>query len=104
EGKLIGQADGAYEPMFVRIGALEMTRPDWLLRGTLERDTFAMMFGDPGSGKSFLAIDWACRVATGAPWRDYAVKAGTVAYIAGEGQHGLVRRFRAWQHHHDVSI
>jgi hypothetical protein len=45
----------------IRADRIEMRRPDWLLRGMLERDTLALIFGDPGSGKSFLAIDWACR-------------------------------------------
>ena len=51
----------------IRADQIEMRPPDWLLRGMLERDTLALVFGDPGTGKSFLAIDWACRVATGAP-------------------------------------
>lgn len=87
-----------------RADQIEMRPPDWLLRGMLERDTFALIFGDPGTGKSFLAIDWACRVATGTPWRDQAVKAGPVIYIAGEGQLGFGRRIRAWSEHHGVSL
>ena len=62
------------------------------------------MFGDPGCGKSFLAIDWACRVATGTPWRGYDVKAGPVVYVAGEGQQGFGRRIRAWSEHHGVGL
>ena len=88
----------------IRADQIEMRPPDWLLRGMLERDTFAMVFGDPGSGKSFLAIDWACRVATGTPWRGHPVKPGPVVYIAGEGQQGFGRRIRAWQEHHGVSL
>ena len=87
-----------------RADQIEVRPPDWLLRGMLERDTFALVFGDPGCGKSFLAIDWACRIATGTPWRDHAVKAGPVVYIAGEGQNGFGRRIRAWQQHNDVSL
>jgi hypothetical protein len=70
----------------------------------LERNAFALIFGDPGCGKSFLAIDWACRVATGAPWRGRAVKGGPVIYVAGEGQQGFGRRIRAWSEHHGVGL
>ncbi|HRT43378.1 MAG TPA: helicase RepA family protein [Phycisphaerae bacterium] len=87
-----------------RADQIEMRPPHWLLRGMLERDTFALVFGDPGCGKSFLAIDWACRIATGTPWRSQAVKGGPVVYIAGEGQQGFGRRIRAWSQHHGVSL
>lgn len=87
-----------------RADQIEMRPPHWLLRGMLERDTFALVFGDPGCGKSFLAIDWACRVATGTPWRGLAVKGGPVVYVAGEGQQGFGRRIRAWSEHHGVGL
>lgn len=87
-----------------RADQIEMRPPHWLLRGMLERDTFALIFGDPGCGKSFLAIDWACRVATGTPWRGQAVKGGPVVYVAGEGQQGFGRRIRAWSEHHGVNL
>ncbi len=87
-----------------RADQIEMRPPDWLLRGMLERDTFALIFGDPGTGKSFLAIDWACRIATGTPWRDHRVQAGPVVYLAGEGRQGFGRRTRAWEQHHGVSL
>lgn len=87
-----------------RADRIEMRPPDWLLRGMLERDTFALVFGEPGCGKSFLAIDWAARIATGTPWRGHRVQAGPVIYVAGEGQQGFGRRIRAWQEHHGVNI
>ncbi len=87
-----------------RADQIEMRPPHWLLRGMLERDTFALIFGDPGCGKSFLAIDWACRVATETPWRGQTVRGGPVVYIAGEGQQGFGRRIRAWSEHHSVAL
>jgi hypothetical protein len=87
-----------------RADQIEIRPPDWLLRGAIERDAFALIFGDPGCGKSFLAIDWACRVATGTPWRGYDVKPGPVVYVAGEGQQGFGRRIRAWSEHHGVGL
>jgi hypothetical protein len=87
-----------------RADQIEIRPPDWLLRGILECDTLALIFGDPGSGKSFLAIDWACRIATGTPWRGHGVRGGPVVYVAGEGQQGLGRRLRAWQECNGVSL
>jgi len=99
-----GQPPSPRRLQLTRAADIEIRPPDWLLRGMLERDTFALVFGDPGCGKSFLAIDWACRIATGTPWRDHAVQAGPVVYVAGEGQQGFGRRIRAWQEHHGVSL
>ncbi|MCC7193366.1 MAG: AAA family ATPase [Phycisphaeraceae bacterium] len=87
-----------------RADQIEIRPPQWLLRGMLERDTFALIFGDPGCGKSFLAIDWACRIATGTPWRGHPVKGGPVVYVAGEGRQGFGRRIQAWSEHHGVSL
>jgi len=87
-----------------RADQIEMHPPDWLLRGMLERDTLALIFGDPACGKSFLAIDWASRIATGTPWRGHGVQGGPVVYIAGEGQQGFGRRIRAWSEHNGVSL
>jgi hypothetical protein len=88
----------------IRADQIEVRSPHWLLRGMVERDTFALIFGDPGCGKSFLAIDWACRVATASPWRGHAVRGGPVVFVAGEGQQGFGRRIRAWSEHHGVSL
>jgi len=97
-------APSAPRVRLTRADQIEMRPPQWLLRGMLERDTLALIFGDPGCGKSFLAIDWACRIATGTPWRGHGVKSGPVVYVAGEGQQGFGRRIRAWSEHHSVSL
>ena len=70
----------------------------WLVKGFFEMDSLSMMFGAPGCGKSFVAIDLACCVATGQSWHGKQVKLpGSVFYIAGEGFNGLSRRLLAWQ-------
>lgn len=68
----------------------------WLIRGVMEQDCLAQLFGEPGAGKSFLAMDWAACIATGTPWFDKKVFQGMVLYIAGEGLNGMARRFKAW--------
>jgi KaiC/GvpD/RAD55 family RecA-like ATPase len=77
---------------------------DWLVKGYVERDSMAVIFGEPGHGKSFVAIDVACSVATGAEWHGRTVKQGAVFYIAGEGHNGLARRFAAWSKARGVSL
>ncbi|MDR1785203.1 MAG: AAA family ATPase [Spirochaetaceae bacterium] len=83
---------------FVRVGDLPLRAPDWIVKGFLETDSFACLFGDPGAGKSFLAMELAACVATGTAFYGLPVKhRGPVLYLAGEGQSGLRRRFDAWR-------
>ena len=89
---------------FIRLSAMGDRPPavDWLIRGYLERDTVTQLFGDPGSGKSYIALDMALSIATGQDWRGHATKSGPVFYIAGEGLRGLLRRKEAWILHHEI--
>lgn len=82
---------------FTRADSLELTEIKWVVDDYIEADSLAQVFGDPSGGKSFVAIDLACCVATGKPWHGHDVKQGSVFYIAGEGHNGLARRLKAWQ-------
>jgi hypothetical protein len=82
---------------FVSAADMELKPVDWLVRGYLERDSLSVVFGEPKKGKSFVAIDIACSVASGSDWHGQHVKQGAVFYIAGEGHNGLSRRFHAWR-------
>jgi len=88
----------------VRVDDLRPHPPRWLIRGVLEEGTLAMVFGEPGVGKSFLAVSMACCIATGSNWNDREVKKGMVVYIAGEGHGGLGRRLKAWSIKHGVDL
>ena len=84
-----------------------VTKPrkvDWLIDGVLECGGFGLLFGDPATGKSFLALDWACRIATGIEWRGRPVQRGTVLYVCGEGFGGIGRRLRAWSQQTGTSL
>jgi len=89
---------------FVRVGELQYRAPTWLIDGLLETETLGLLFGDPGCGKSFLAIDIALAIATGTRFYNRSVQQGAVFYIAGEGFNGLTRRFEAWSKHKRVNI
>ena len=74
----------------------------WLIKGFLPLEGLALIYGHPGSGKSFLAIDIALNVAGGRDWFDRRVKQGTVIYVAAEGAAGLQNRIVAFQQHHGI--
>lgn len=89
---------------FSRVDSLGLTEIQWIIEGYVESDSLAQIFGDPGCGKSFVAIDMACSIATGTDWHGHEVKQGSVFYIAGEGHNGLARRFKAWELGKGVSL
>lgn len=92
--------------LFVKAGDLvaSMTAPKWVIKGMLESNALALMYGAPGDGKSFLSFDMACCVATGTTLKGRKVAQGPVVYIAGEGQGGVARRLAAWEKFHGISL
>ncbi|MFE2428434.1 AAA family ATPase [Streptomyces sp. NPDC059373] len=68
-----------------------------LIDGVLFRDSLAWLYGKPGSGKSFLALDWAGCIANGMPWHVREVAGGPVVYVVAEGASGIRKRVRAWE-------
>lgn len=63
--------------------------PSWLVRGLLPARGLGVVYGAPGSGKSFLVLDLAAAIARGIPWAGQRVKRGAVVYVGLEGQIGL---------------
>ena len=68
-----------------------------LIPDVLSLRAAVLMFGPWGSGKSFLALSWACSLATGHPWLGRPVTQYPVLYVVGEGSGGLDRRIAAWE-------
>lgn len=83
---------------------LAVPRPtEWLLKGYLEAQSLACLFGVSGSMKTFLAIDMGLTIASGISWHGVSTPhPGPVIYIAGEGQRGLSRRVKAWLEAHEM--
>ncbi|MCC6268409.1 MAG: AAA family ATPase [Dehalococcoidia bacterium] len=99
---LLGAAVPAVErkPRFRLIGrdGLDsIADPEWSLNGILPCDCLAMLFGDPGAGKSFVALDMAASVASGIEWHGHTTKGGDVLYVAAEGISGQKSRLAAWE-------
>lgn len=82
----------APRPKFRLLTADELEKlppPQWLLPDRLpEGQTW--MYGEPGSGKTFIALDWALSV---------AASGLTVLYFVGEGVTGFARRVASWRQH-----
>lgn len=88
----------------IRASDLQVHPASWIVRDFLERDALGLVFGDPGTSKSFLAVGLSACVASGLEWMGHRVEQCPVVYIAGEGHNGLSRRLRAWGVRHGVDL
>lgn len=73
---------------------------DWLIEGVLPAKSRAMLYGESGTGKTFVAVDVAASVAYGKRWHGRAVKPGLVYYIASENPEDVGPRLKAWESEH----
>jgi len=67
----------------------------WVIYGWLPKCGIVVIYGHPGSGKTFFALDMATAVATGHDWAGRAVEQGAVIYVVAEGQTGFRNRLAA---------
>lgn len=67
---------------------------EWLIPGEIPKRGLTVLFGPSGTGKSFLALDYALKLAQKSP----------VVYVAGEGQSGYPGRVKAWRKHHHTNV
>jgi len=70
--------------------------------GLITAHGLSMIYGPPGSGKSFISLDMALCQAHGIDWQGIETKQGDVLYIAGEGVGGLGKRVKAWKSTHGL--
>ena len=75
---------------------MAMPPVQFLVDSLFTRHGFSVMYGPPGCGKTFLALDIALCVASGSAFHEMPVQQGSVLYIAGEGVGGIGKRVKAW--------
>ena len=80
------------------------TPMDWIVRGVLPNAELAVVYGESGSGKSFLALDLCGAVTRGIEWRSKRTKKGRVVYVAAEGAGGFKARLRAYASGHGAEL
>ena len=101
EGDIVAEEQAIERYKMMRRDAVFAMPPvEFLVDGLITDTGFTMMYGAPGTGKSFIAIDIALSVAHGQAWQGQSVKQGPVLYIAGEGIGGFGKRWKAWERHH----
>lgn len=77
---------------------------EWHIKHIIQKKGLVIVYGDPGSSKSFFVLDMVAHIARGLPWRGHRVKQAKVAYIAAEGVSGFGNRLAAYAKHHDIPL
>ena len=72
----------------------------WLVSGILPKPCLAVLYGEPGSFKSFVALDLGLAVARGGAWLDRETIPAKVLYIVAEGVLGFKLRLAAQKIRH----
>lgn len=83
--------------LFVRPGEIDSLAPAYdFFPDVLHDSTVVMIYGPPGSGKTFLAIHLLCSAALGRPTFGVTPDKRTGLYVALEGEAGVKARIMAW--------
>jgi len=89
--------------LFDHVLDINLEPPKWLIDQVLPQYAMTALVAPSYTGKSFVAVDMACAIATGAGWHyGFDVEQGGVFYVVGEGRFGIRRRVEAW--HRDRGI
>jgi hypothetical protein len=75
----------------------------WVIKGWLPAYGTCMIYGESGVGKTFVALDMACSIASAMMWQGIKTKPGIVVYLAGEGNYGMRQRIAAWCAKHGIA-
>ncbi len=75
--------------------------PVWLIEDIMPLGGVVGLYGEPGAGKSFVAIDMALSVAAGLDWQGHPTRTGYGLYVSAEGGTGIGKRVKAWMSAHD---
>ena len=83
--------------LLTRSALRNMPKPEPLIDNVLDQGTVALLYGNWGTCKSFIALDWAASVATGREWQGRSTERRKVLYVAAEGAFGPSVRVDAWE-------
>lgn len=88
--------------LFSTTELIAMPPPEWLIEPLIPAGGLVVLYGPPGCGKSFVAIDIALAVATGTSWQGRPTNSGEVLYVGAEGGAGISKRVNAWLYHYGI--
>src|SRR4051794_20235136 len=84
----------AFEPLpcVFATGINEPVANDELVEGTLAAGGMSVIYGESGSGKTYLVLDLACRLSLGWDWLGRRTRKSLVVYVAAEAGTMILNR------------
>lgn len=79
-------------------------RPGWLIKTLLPAADLIVLYGESGSGKSFIVTDLALALARGVSWRGLHTRQARILYVVAEGSGGYALRLQAYAAHHRITL
>lgn len=76
----------------------------YIIKGLLPKAALGVLFGESGSGKSFIMLDMCIAIARGIPWRGLRTTQGRVVYLVAEGAAGFRNRLIAYARFHKIDL
>ena len=76
---------------------------EYLVQGVLPEKSFCVLYGEPGSGKTFIALSLALTCTTGKPWIGRETRCARILYAAAEGVLGIKYRLRAYRQRNEIA-
>lgn len=76
----------------------------YIIKGVLPAAALGVLFGESGSGKSFIMLDMCIAIARGIMWRNLRTTQGRVVYLVAEGAAGFRNRLIAYARHHALDL
>lgn len=93
----VGRSRPLDQHLLTPTGLRTLPEPRPLMDNVLDQGTTALLYGKWASSKSFIALDWACSVATGRSWQGRPTEQAPVLYVVAEGVAGFAGRVNAWE-------
>lgn len=81
---------------------------NWTIKNVIPQKGLVVMYGAPGSGKSFAALDMAMKISQTktihSSWGEHKVKNGRVVYVCAEAPNGFKNRIITYMLHYDFQF
>ena len=97
------QPGGRFQWLTASTALSPVLNGNWLIKNVLPAEGLGVIFGRPGSGKTFSVMDIALHVAAGIKWRGKKVRPAAVSYVSPEAGRLGVNRVIGWCRHHGIA-
>ena len=84
-------------------GSSPVLNGNWLIKRVLPAEGLGVIYGRPGSGKTFSVMDIAMHISVGLTWRGQKTARASVSYVSPEAGRLGANRVIGWCRHHDIA-